>query len=441
MPTATKERLKDLQERLNTKVADIERIAASFTEEAEGKFVVSTEQAADYRKAIDEANEIKSLIEAERGADAIRAFANAPAGASIGAAAAATDTGQLIESKTLSGLWLASDAYADMKNSGFRQFGQTATFERGINTFQRLNEVKDVYTALGGTIPINGIGTAQNLGFTERALRPGRVRDLFPADTTQANLLYGVRETGYLNRARPVAERTAADGVSPPTGGPTDVFGLKPKSEITLTPYQIPVVTIAHIMYVHKNVLDDDKRMRGILDRDMIDGVKMAEDEQILYGTGLGEEMTGIVNTPGVQQYAGVAGEKKSTQVRRAATRAILAYFPPNGVVVHPFDWEDLELETDDNGAYTIAISVAVGGEKRLWRMNVVDTPAIIEGQYLLGSFGLAAKFFDREAVSVQVSTENRDLFERNTVTLRCEERGALDVSRPEAMVVGQFAA
>jgi HK97 family phage major capsid protein len=116
-----------------------------------------------------------------------------------------------------------------------------------------------------------------------------------------------------------------------------------------------------------------------------------------------------------------------------------LAYYQPTGVACHPFDWEDLELEVDNNGAYTIAISVAVGGQKQLWRLNLVDTPAIMQGQFILGAYGLAAKLWDREQVSIQVSTENRDMFERNVVTLRCEERVALEVPRPEAMVIGTF--
>jgi HK97 family phage major capsid protein len=87
-------------------------------------------------------------------------------------------------------------------------------------------------------------------------------------------------------------------------------------------------------------------------------------------------------------------------------TRAILAYFSPTGVVLHPLDWEDLELETDKNGAYTIATSVAIGGERRVWRMNVVDTPAMTEGRFLLGAFGTGAKVYDREQVRIDL-TEN----------------------------------
>jgi HK97 family phage major capsid protein len=190
---------------------------------------------------------------------------------------------------------------------------------------------------------------------------------------------------------------------------------------------------------VHKNTLDDEPRMRGLLDRDMVDGVKMAEDDQLLWGDGVGDNLTGLMNTTGIQEYDGLAADRQSAQIRRAATRAILAYFQPNGVVMHPFDWENIELETDKNGAYTVAISVAVGGEKRVWRLKVTDSPAMNEGMALIGAFGTGAKLYDREQVNVQISTENRDMFERNAYTLRAEERMGLVVDRPESFVALNF--
>lgn len=399
------------------------------------KFVVSGEQHKAYLAKINEAQAIKAQIEAETTAKGIFEFLDAPEGTP--AAGEDAVRGRSTGLKTFSAEFLASDQYKEAKglefSGGIRQF----RVERGLPDLAAAS-AKDVYSAMGGTIEIPALGSAQALGLTERTLRPGRVRDLFPAERTSAAMLYGIRETGYTNRAKVVPERTAADG-GPATGGATDVYGLKPKSELTIVPITYPIATIAHIMYVHKNTLDDEPRMRGILDRDMVDGVKMAEDDQLLWGDGVGDNLTGLMNTSGIQTYTGVNTDRKSAQIRRAATRAILAYFMPTGVVMHPFDWEDIELETDLNGAYTVAVSVAVGGEKRVWRLNVVDTPAMQEGKALVGAFGTGAKVYDREQVNVMVSTENRDMFERNAYTLRAEERLGLVVDRPESFVSLSF--
>lgn len=427
MPVKDRHRIKELNNALKTKADEIDRISSAWTIDDGGNVTVSTEQRDAYLKAISDAEEIKNLIQAEEKAETVREFLHAPATSPVG-----PDTSGM-QLKSLAERWLESDEYADMKSGGFRNIHHTSIFEGPL-------DVKDIYSTMAGTVPnINALGSPQNLGLTERMIRPGRVRDLFPAERTTANVLYGIREVGFTNNARVVPERTAADGVSPATGGPTDVYGLKPKSDLQIVPVTYPLATIAHIMYVHRQTLADEPRMRGLIDKDLVDGVKLHEDWQILYGDGIGDNLTGLINTPGVQTYTGSSADPLTAQVRRAITRAILAYFNPSGIVLHPLDWEDLELERTNDGAYRLVTNVAVGAQKTIWRLNVVDTVAIQEGTYLLGAFGYGAKLYDREQVNIAVSTENRDLFERNAVTLRAEERLGLVVDRPESFVVGSF--
>lgn len=416
---------------LAEKSAEVTGMVNSWTDETgKGQFKLEPQEHAKYVKAVNEAKDLKERVAATEVEMGILDYLDAPAGTT----AAGEDQGRSqrgAQVKSLSQEVLTSEIWQEMKASGYERVGSRMKIERGVPNLALAG--KDVYSAMGGEISIPSLGQAQNLGWTERTLRPGRVRDLFPAESTSAAMLYGVRETGYTNRAGVVPERTSSSG-GPATGGSTDIYGLKPKSELTIVPVTYPIATVAHIMYVHKQTLDDEPRIRGILDRDMIDGVKMAEDEQILWGDGVGDNLTGLMNTDGIQAYPG-ENEKRSAQIRRAATRAILAYFQPTGVVLHPFDWEAIELETDLNGAYTVAVSVAVGGEKRVWRLSVTDSPAMRQGDALVGAFGTGAKLYDREQVNVQVSTENRDLFERNAYTLRAEERIGLVVDRPESFV------
>jgi HK97 family phage major capsid protein len=386
-----------------------------------------------------EVREIENTLRVVTGATERKALLDNPTGefaAGNDAAGQAAPT----EGKSLADQFLSSDAYMQMKSSNFRDLSGIFSVNAGLGHFDR----KDIFGMSAGTVAgIPGLGRAQQLDFQERLRRPTRVRDLFPAERTNAAVLYGVRQTGFTNNAAPVAQRRAANETGAPTGGPTDVYGRKPKSTITLSTVTYPISTIAHLLDVHKNVLDDEPRLRGILDRDMIDGVKLVEDEEILYGDGVGENIRGVINTTGVQSYVqgsdGNTGDKKSAALRRAATRVMLSYFQPTGIAIHPFDWEDVELETDGNGAYRIAVNVTTGADARLWRMNVVDTPAILQDRFLLGAFGQGARLYDREQVAVTVSTENRDNYERNVVTLRAEERIALEVPRPEAFVYGTF--
>lgn len=75
-----------------------------------------------------------------------------------------------------------------------------------------------------------------------------------------------------------------------------------------------------------------------------------------------------------------------------------------------------------------------------LWGLPVVATEAAaFQGKFLTGAFNAGAQIFDREDANVVISTENADDFEKNMLTIRCEERLALAVKRPEAFVYGAF--
>jgi HK97 family phage major capsid protein len=63
------------------------------------------------------------------------------------------------------------------------------------------------------------------------------------------------------------------------------------------------------------------------------------------------------------------------------------------------------------------------------------------QGKFLTGAFNLAAQVFDRMQAAVIISTEDRDNFIRNMVTLLVEERLALAVYRPEALIYGTLTA
>jgi HK97 family phage major capsid protein len=414
-------RITELQGLLQTKVNDINGLSSAWKVETDTKgnpgIIMSTDQANAYRTAVRDAEEIKSLIETERKAAGLAEYLSAPADVPVAQRDMQAEYAARSQRKSLSQAFLGSDeakSIAAQVKQGGRPSGSWRS--EGV-------EVKDVWTAAGGTSTVYGLGEAQHLDIVPRPVRPTRVRDLFPHETTSANVLYGVRETGFVNNAAQVAQRDANGWVTAPT------------SDINLITVTYPVAEVAHLMNVHKNVLADEPRLRGILDRDMVDGIKLAEDFKILYGQGVGEDITGIFNTSGVQTYT-QGSEKASVAIRKAATRAALAYYTPSGVVLHPYDWEGIEIEEDSQGAFRVAVSVAIGAEQRLWKMDVVSTPAIQQKAALVGSFGLGAKIYDREEVSVSVSSENGTNFEKGVVTLRASERLALEIPRPESFVL-----
>lgn len=430
-------RVLELKSALKTETAEADRIINTITDETgEGRFVLSSEKKSAIDGHMARAAEIKGLLayEAELAGYGAAAEATelAPESKSleIDANAVAAHQGRggyaETESKSLGDAFLESEEFKSFVTSGGRGAGEPFVLER-----------KDVHTgSLTGNIHPLGFGSIQRDPWVQYPHRTRRVRELFPAMGTSANLVEFYKVTGLVNAAAPVAERNTATD--------PDTFGLKPQSSITFSSDSAPVRTIAHWEAAHRTALADEPQLRGIIDNELLYGLRLAEDAQLLQGSGSGENIRGILNTPDIQTYAWSDGpvsahENRADAVRRSITKAILANYEATGVVVNPLDWEDIELTKDNEGRYLATIGIAIGAEQRLWRLPVVDTPAMPEGTWLTGAFGIAAQIYDREAASIRMAEQHADFFIRNAVVILAEQRLAMAVKRPEAFVKGSF--
>jgi len=435
------DRLKELQSALNEKVAANKELADSVEFE-DGTLVISDEHKAEFQKTMNEIKEIKGLIENVKSLNEIEAWGSQTDQESVAAAAAAASAQETdrpaYEAKTLGDMFVESDEFKALAN-GRAGVNMQAPFEvKGMLTDY---QTKDVYSDLPtGDIP-QGFRPIQRDPIVESAKRKTRVRDLFPKRTTSAAVVEYFRVVGYTNGPSvPPATYTTANNASVVPERSGGAFGQKPQTNLQFVGEQAPVRTIAHWEAAHRNVLADVPQLRGIVDNELLYGLRLREDDQILSGSGTGEDLQGILTSALIQSYNwsdGVASpaDNKGDAIRRAATLAFLAYYEPTGVVMHPNDWEDIELTKDAEGRYLMTMSVQQGAEARVWRMPVIDTPAIPEGTALVGAFGMGAQLYDREMASIRISENHEDFFTRNAIVVLAEERLALAIKRPESFV------
>lgn len=430
------DRLKELKTALKETVAATKTIGDSFKITEDNVVEVTPEQKAAFDANMAKAKEIKGLIDnLEVLADSEK-YLNTPASESVGFEAGSAPAAPR-GAKTLAEMFVESEQFKalDYGRNGATMHTAWDIKAANIGGMWRGQHVKDIYS---GPVSAPGdfvSGPVQTDPMIDRQRRINRVRDLFPVQTTSAAVIEYFRVSGFTNNAAPVAQRNADNSG----------FGLKPQSGLSFTGEQAPVRTIAHWEAAHRNVLADIPQLRGIIDNELLYGLRLTEDAQILAGSGTGEDLQGILNTPGIQQYNWSDGatdpvpDTKADALRRAATLSFLAYYEPTGVVLHPNDWEDIELTKNLNGDYLLAVSIALGGEPRVWRMPVVDSPAIEEGKALLGAFGLGAQLYDREQANIRIAEQHADFFIRNAVVILAEERLALAVKRPESFVEVSF--
>ena len=117
---------------------------------------------------------------------------------------------------------------------------------------------------------------------------------------------------------------------------------------------------------------------------------------------------------------------------------ASLALYPADGIVLHPADWMVIETTKDADNRYIFANPLAMAGPV-LWGRRVVPTLSMTEDKFLVGAFRTAATVYDRMDTEVLISSEDRDNFVKNMLTVRAERRLALAVKRSAALIYGDF--
>ena len=440
METKDMGRVLELKSALRGKLEAMGRIKDNGIKiEDNGGVVVSGEARDDFRKLLGEANEIKALIAEEEGFLELKDWSEAPAGSapagSVSAAAAAAASlmqqgfAPVMERKTIAELFTESDEFKSLLRSGSATMAAPWTIE--APDLGRMG-TKDVFTASAPVQSTLGFGRTQFDPMVPREYRRSRVRDLFPVVQTSANLIDYFRVLGFTANRLDTSSSAAA---VPERSG--NAFALKPQSGLRFESDQAPVRTIAHYEVAHRNVLQDEPALQGTINNELLYGLRLEEDRQILDGDGTGENLLGILNVANIQTPAqsAVAGDTALDAMRRAATLAILAYYEPTGYVVNPLDWEGVELSKDNQERYILATNVAIGAEARVWRQPVVETPAMPQKTVLTGAWGLGAQLYDRMIANIRIAEQHADFFIRNAVAILAEERLALAVKRPESFV------
>lgn len=359
-----------------------------------------------------------------------------------------TKAAKEIADQALSGLTTAKSAMdamearlADVEAKGTRpgggngdevkSFGAQVAAYDGIKELSRKErpsvriELKAITTADG-----SAGGMIQSQRETEIVGLPKRtdlvLRDLLTVVPIATGSVEYPKQTVRTNAAAPVAEVAA-----------------KPYSNYGWSKDTVTVKTIAHLAKLTRQALDDAPRLEAEVDTEMRYGLGLQEDSQILLGDGTGENLYGLM--PQATAYALPTGATLPDPaspidvLRMAMLQSVLALYPADGVVLNPIDWANIELTKDAAGGYIFANPQGVASPT-LWGKPVVQTVSMTVGDFLTGGFKMAATLYDRLQPEVLISSENADDFEKNLLTMRCEERVALAVKRAAALIKGTFA-
>lgn len=258
-------------------------------------------------------------------------------------------------------------------------------------------------------------------GIVAGAFRAPRIRDLLPVVPTSSNLIEFTREASWTNNAAPQQGEGAT----------------KAESDLTFELAEAPVRTIAHFIKASKQAISDQPALARLLDERMLHGVLMEEESQLLTGSGTGHDLDGLITN--ATAYSGAqTGDSVIDTLQRAIKQVQAADWTATGIVLNPTEWAEIELLKDNESRFIFG-RPAESRPQVLWGLPVVVSNSMTAGQFLVADFNNAAVLWDREAAVVEMFEQDDTNVQKNLVTVRAEERVALTVIRPAAIVHGSF--
>jgi HK97 family phage major capsid protein len=349
----------------------------------------------------DEVKKYEGLDEAERKSRGLLDDLARPRGAApLGAAAR-----EAPEAKSVGEEIVDSAIFREWKD---RNWNGSVRFE--MPRFGMQPQLKTTMTTSAGYAPFVTRGS----DIVPYPLRRPMVQDLMPSfQITEKGVEY-VEETTNTQNAAAVAEAAS-----------------KPESARVFTVRNVNAEVVATTLPVTEQQLADAPFIMGYINASLGQEIDLAEEVELLTGSGSSPHLQGYLTKTGVQTQA-VSGDPVETAVYKAFTLVRFTGFAePSACVFHPNDWQDVVTHQDLQNRY-IWGDPATGLPSRIWGVPVVVTPAETENTILIGDFRAYSYVVRRQSLRIDVGWIN-DQFLKNTKTIRAETRLALVIRRPQA--------
>lgn len=253
--------------------------------------------------------------------------------------------------------------------------------------------------------------------------QPLSISMLFSQGQTTAQVVRVLKETAYTQAATAVAEE-----------------GQKPEATFSLAEADFPVEKVAVIGRVTDEMFADFPVTRDYVNQRLMYMQESKEEDLLLNGNGSTPQITGVLQTVGIQTQAAGANPLPDYFHNAITKVRAIGFFEPDYLVMNPFDWEIIALGKDQNGQYygggPFSGPYGVGPYTvagRLWGKPVVATTAMAQGTGLVGSFKLGGQVWRRDGIRIDTTNSDASDFVYNRIAIRVEGRMALALYRPLA--------
>ena len=272
-------------------------------------------------------------------------------------------------------------------------------------------------------------------GVTMQPFEEMHMRNFLPVGNTNSDTVRYVRDNGG-------------------EGGPTTVAagGAKPQQDRDLQIYDANVRKIATYFRVPEEMIEDIPYLQSFLTQIGLEEVMVVEDDQILYGDGVGQNISGLfTNATLFDPGTSVIPDANEFDVIRAARKQLrnARLGGPLIGLVSPDDFFNMTSQKDTTNNYLFlgggnGIPLANPGVPNtglnIGGVRIEEHTAVTSGDFLVFQ-PRSASIYDRAGTTVRFFDQDQDNAIKNLITIVIEKRVALAIYRPAGFIKGTFAA
>lgn len=345
-----------------------------------------------------------------------------------------------------------SDAKPKTKREA-RQFGSIASLAEAIMSSPQYQALKaaNVFEGAGGRVELPGIEVVTR-DVAVAAMRAGvpvfhaataDAADLVPADQRlMPPVAIPVRQVRLLDLIRVAStdsdtviwtkEITRTDAAAATAAGTAYSEASYAYEDVEST-----VKDIGHWTPAHRRQLADQGQLQALLEGRLANGVERELEDQIASGDGLGQNFEGLYTDSDVDANAiqrDTTNESRLAALHRGITAVRLSAFVQDisAIGLHPTDYHEVVVETDDNGQFLLG-PAAQSSSKSIWGYPVAVSSIFTLGSGLVGDYKMGAVLYLRSGVTVRASDSHANFFTERRVALLAEMRAAFAIEQPEA--------
>ena len=247
------------------------------------------------------------------------------------------------------------------------------------------------------------------------------VRSLLPVGTISQGLFTFPQETG--GEGAPANQTQGS---------------AKAQVDFDISMVNAPAQVIAGYVKISRQMLDDVPAMTSFLQSRLLEKYLVAEDAQLLFGSGSGVNLTGLtINAAAATGAATVDVE----QLVQAIAQVESSNYSATGILINPSDWAAIVNTKNSGSAYSLPGStvVTVDGQLSIAGIPIYKSTAMTVDKFLVGDWSMGAQIMQRNGISVQFFDQDGNNAVENMITVRVEARIAFPIYYAGAFVYGDF--